>query len=563
MSSSMFTTWPAVPWDGPKAGETGANRLFDELYREFGVPFVFVPVPVLPGHLPFELPLTALELVELAHERQAAQLEEVDRDVWALALPVWQGGQLRGVAVARIVSAAGGTAAPSMLGKLLAQDSETGAAVLRRWAQAVVDRMRSGQGSEDKSNHGLILSTLPSLLSLLYGSSSRRAAAGGGSRVVASLLAGLCETLQLDSLAWIPAAPAQRPVLAGAVALDPAEYRRVVGRAIKRLRPFAPGCWLATVDEARRSYGIAPQCLIVAGNQSKPPGWLVAMCRWLDEGTARELAEALRPVAAAVANDQQFRQLSGQFKELLLGLMRALTAAIDAKDDYTRGHSHRVAKLAVLLGQQLGLDDTRCSNLYLAGLLHDIGKIGIDDAVLKKPGPLTPEEREHIMSHVEIGVAILEQVRWFRQLIPAVRHHHERYDGKGYPDGVAGEQISMDGRILAVADAFDAMYSDRAYRRRRDPEQIRKIFAEGAGSQWDPRVIEAAFRCWPSMIEVQDAASANSLVRAVEEAVRSGQHRMSLRSVPGPDSHPTAVHMPNPGRNAQNRPPDCGERGGA
>ena len=546
MSSSMFTTWAVVPWDRPKPGEPYGTVL-EQLENEFGIPFSLVPAPALPGQLPFDLPLQALEVIELAREQQAAQVEQIEPNGWLLALPVWHYQKPCSVAVARIQTGEDRQQS-TMVAKLLEHDPRSGSVILLRWAQAVVDRIRSGQARSKQPQTEALLSTLPAVLALLHGPGSSRHVSSG--RALAGLLSGLCETLRFDSLAWIPAAPSHRPVLAGAVALEPANYRRLVARVLKRQRPFQPGCWLVAVDEARSAYGTAPAALIVAGGQSKPTGWLVAIARWLDEETAPEIADALRPVAAAVANNQQFSMLSAQFKELLLGLMRALTAAIDAKDDYTRGHSHRVAKLAVLLGQQLGLDDTRCSNLYLAGLLHDIGKIGIDDAVLKKPGPLTPEEREHIMSHVEIGVAILEQVRWFRQLIPGVRHHHERFDGKGYPDGVAGEAISMDGRVLAVADAFDAMYSDRAYRRRRDPEQIRTIFREGAGTQWDPRVIEAAFRCWPSMIEIQDTSTSNSLVRAVEEAVQSGQHRMSLRS--GGDSYATAVHMPTRAEKSEN-----------
>ena len=544
MSSSTFSTWSGLSIVDSDRGIDKQDPVFKELYEQFGVPFVLVDQPALPGQLPLELPLQALEVVALAQESQSAQVEQLAPELWCLAIPVWREDRPAGVAVARIVVPSGGAPAPSLVGQLLASDACTGAAVLRRWAEAVARQMRTQPQCEYAAAHQWAHATLPAVLTLLHGATFQRRSSAG--HAIASLLAGVCETLQLESLAWIPANPGKRPMLAGAIALDPAEYRRLIARTLQEQKPTLPCCWLTEVQEVRRHYGRSVPCLIVASAPSRPAGWLVASGRGLREDVAAAVAEALCPLAAALGNNQQFATLSAQFKDLLLGLMKALTAAIDAKDDYTRGHSHRVAKLAVLLGQQLGLEDAHCSNLYLAGLLHDIGKIGIDDQVLKKPGPLTPEERQHIMSHVEIGVAILEQVRWFKQLIPGVRHHHERFDGKGYPDGVAGEQISMDGRILAVADAFDAMYSDRAYRRKRSPEEIYSIFQEGAGTQWDPRVIQAAFQCWGRMIEIQDCKESNSLIRAVEEAVRSGQNRFATRSMALSDGPATAVHAARP-----------------
>ena len=137
--------------------------------------------------------------------------------------------------------------------------------------------------------------------------------------------------------------------------------------------------------------------------------------------------------------------------------MRALTSAIDAKDPYTCGHSDRVARIAVRLAKELGCDAEMLHTLYMAGLLHDIGKIGIDDAVLRKPGKLTEAEFEHIKQHPELGYRILADIKQLADVLPAVLHHHEQWDGKGYPFKLAGDQIPLIARIVAVADAYDAM----------------------------------------------------------------------------------------------------------
>jgi len=183
-----------------------------------------------------------------------------------------------------------------------------------------------------------------------------------------------------------------------------------------------------------------------------------------------------------------------QQAELFAGVVRAMSSAIDAKDPYTRGHSDRVARVSVRLCQELGCDQETIRTIYLAGLLHDVGKIGIDDNVLRKPGKLTDAEYEHIKSHVEIGYRILRGLKKMGHLLPIVLHHHESWDGKGYPYGLTGNNIPYLARIVAVADAFDAMSSDRPYRKGMPDEKLDAIFQAGAGKQWDPDVVAAFFR---------------------------------------------------------------------
>ena len=207
-------------------------------------------------------------------------------------------------------------------------------------------------------------------------------------------------------------------------------------------------------------------------------------------------------------------------KGLVVGLTRSLTAAIDAKDAYTYGHSERVARVAVELARELELQDDEIRDAYLAGLLHDVGKIGICEAVLSKRGPLDSTEMDHMKQHVVIGCTILADLHAIRHLIPGVRSHHERYDGRGYPDGLKGDEIPLLARILAVADAYDAMNTSRPYRSGMQPERIEEILRSGAGSQWDTRVVDAYFRCREKVIAVRQKGVGESLRQALSCAVR-------------------------------------------
>jgi HD-GYP domain-containing protein (c-di-GMP phosphodiesterase class II) len=150
--------------------------------------------------------------------------------------------------------------------------------------------------------------------------------------------------------------------------------------------------------------------------------------------------------------------------------------------------------VAVRLAEELGLPPDERRRIHLAGLLHDIGKIGIKDEVLRKPGKLTPEEYEHIKLHPALGYEILKGLKKIQHVLPAVLHHHESWDGQGYPHGLAGEAIPLIARIIAVADAFDAMGSDRPYRKGMQDSVLDKILREGAGKQWDVRIVDAFFR---------------------------------------------------------------------
>ncbi len=223
-------------------------------------------------------------------------------------------------------------------------------------------------------------------------------------------------------------------------------------------------------------------------------GWMAVFNHVDDAEFGTVEASLLSSVGAILGIHSGNIELYRQQAEFLAGVVRALSSAIDAKDPYTCGHSDRVARVAVRLAQEIGCDQKTLNTIYLSGLLHDIGKIGIDDQVLRKPGKLTDEEYEHIKTHVRIGERILSDLKKLDDVLPVVLHHHESWDGKGYPSGLAAENVPLCARIVAVADAFDAMGSDRPYRKGMPDERIDEIFRSGAGGQWDPNVVAAFFR---------------------------------------------------------------------
>ncbi|MEA1951129.1 MAG: HD-GYP domain-containing protein, partial [Planctomycetota bacterium] len=215
-------------------------------------------------------------------------------------------------------------------------------------------------------------------------------------------------------------------------------------------------------------------------------------------------ASLLSSVGAILGIHSGNIDLYRQQAEMFSGVVRALTSVIDAKDRYTRGHSDRVARIAVRLASEIGCPEETLKSIYLAGLLHDIGKIGIDDQVLRKPGKLSDEEYEHIKSHVEIGYRILFDLKQMDDVLPVVLYHHEAWDGGGYPHRLPREEIPLAARIVAVADSYDAMSSDRPYRKGMPEERIDEIFREGSGTQWDPQVVEAFYAARDDICQIAD-----------------------------------------------------------
>jgi putative nucleotidyltransferase with HDIG domain len=168
----------------------------------------------------------------------------------------------------------------------------------------------------------------------------------------------------------------------------------------------------------------------------------------------------------------------------------AMVRALEAKDAYTHGHSERVAILTSRLASAIGLSEEIQDRLLQAGMLHDLGKIAVKESILHKPSQLTDEEFAHIKSHPVVGEEILQYLKFAQKLLPAVRHHHENFTGGGYPDGIAGEEIPLDARLMAVADSYDAMTSNRPYRDGMSSRQALNILTEDKLGQWQPDLVE-------------------------------------------------------------------------
>jgi putative nucleotidyltransferase with HDIG domain len=182
-------------------------------------------------------------------------------------------------------------------------------------------------------------------------------------------------------------------------------------------------------------------------------------------------------------------------RDLFYGTVQALSQAIDAKDGFTRGHADRVSRIAGAIARELGIPERDIEQIELAGLLHDIGKIGVEDRILMKPARLDPDEQELMRRHPIYGASILEPSASLRPLVPIVLHHHENFDGTGYPEGLKGEEIPIGSRILIVADTYEAMTSDRIYRKAPGHERAMEQLNRYKGTQFDPVIVRALHTC--------------------------------------------------------------------
>jgi len=202
-----------------------------------------------------------------------------------------------------------------------------------------------------------------------------------------------------------------------------------------------------------------------------------------------QLTESFNEMTALItAQKNSLSRYASDLEEAYVSTIRVLAAAIDARDTYTLGHSTRVAQLSVDLGRDLGLNASELEELEIACLFHDVGKIKIPDSILLKKGELDIQEKREMMRHPEYGAEILSNARTLLKYIPAVRHHHERYDGAGYPDGLVGQKIPLTAAIISLADMYDAVTSDRPYRKALSEEQAQAEIVALAGMQFDPEL---------------------------------------------------------------------------
>lgn len=242
--------------------------------------------------------------------------------------------------------------------------------------------------------------------------------------------------------------------------------------------------------------GLAVRTLVTVPIRSRERVAAVLCC--LGSRPCPPFGDAERAFFAALASlvglGLERQPLAASLTKGVLDTVQALAVAIEAKDPYTKGHVQRVTQYAVALGDELGLSPGEIRTLQFGAMLHDIGKIGIRAEVLNKPGALTEAERAHIRSHPIVGEQIIAEVDFLQDVRPCIRHHQERYDGSGYPDGLKGEAIPLLARIIAVADVFDALTTDRPYRRALPVERALTLLQEETGQAFEPKVVEALCR---------------------------------------------------------------------
>jgi len=218
-----------------------------------------------------------------------------------------------------------------------------------------------------------------------------------------------------------------------------------------------------------------------------PAGGIIFRPEALHEQQARIVSSVASSIAVALKD----AGVPEALEDPDLQVLATVGAAAEIKDRYIRGHPERTSERAVALAQEMGLSPERVRDIRVAGLLHDIGKVTVSEGILNKPGKLTKREFASIKDHPIVGATLISQVRGFERLVPTVRHHHERFDGKGYPDGLAGEEIPLEARILSVVDVFDALTHQRSYRKAQTKEHAIAELERGAGTQFDPAVVEA------------------------------------------------------------------------
>jgi putative nucleotidyltransferase with HDIG domain len=210
-----------------------------------------------------------------------------------------------------------------------------------------------------------------------------------------------------------------------------------------------------------------------------------------------ELAETFNRMADDIQQHiADLKAASEENRQLFLDSIEMIAAAVDAKDPYTKGHSGRVSQYSVALAKELGLPEEEVDKVRISATLHDVGKIGVEDRVLKKPGVLTNEEFEIMKRHTVMGFEIVRQVKRLAEMLPGIRWHHEALNGKGYPDGLKGDDLPLMVRIIAVADTFDAITTDRPYQAGRDFPSAMEILRKHAGAKYDPIVVDALFSAY-------------------------------------------------------------------
>jgi HD-GYP domain-containing protein (c-di-GMP phosphodiesterase class II) len=316
---------------------------------------------------------------------------------------------------------------------------------------------------------------------------------------------------------WFPGASLAPVECLGDPPLAP-EWCRAFARRLLDETPGVEGRLLRS-ELPPQAGGPSPRSAVMARLSKSEGSWLVAVnfapARAFHAGDAKVLG-LIRQV---LLNQSRRDRLHGRLADTLQWLVQCLTLSIDSKLPHCQGHSVRVAQVAVQVGRHMGLPRPVLSDLYFAGLLHDIGMTGVREAVLLKPGPLNDEETAEVRRCPVVADRILAGIGQLSHLRPAVRGLHERYDGRGYPDGLAGEAIPLMARILSVADSVDVMVSPRPYHSALSLAESEARIADGAGGQWDPHVVRHFLACRPAIEPIWRGGAAAGPVPGARTAV--------------------------------------------
>lgn len=411
--------------------------------------------------------------------------------------------------------------------------------ILDQWNHSLHDRA----SNMEEDRFALTLRTVLEVGDLLRSADSSR----HGGKTPSEILQRASQLVPSETVLWIPASSEEPVIIDGKSRVSSTDVRELAALLLRHPDWDTSECLIlnnlhATLLEARFPHFV--NLMAVSNSPGHDAGILIAINKFngsrsdhhpveTDPDTSstlhltaiapfRRLDSALLvPFAALLGGQSRRFRRQRQIQDLFTGLTRSLVAAIDAKDPYTCGHSERVGRIAVEIGREMGLQELELSDLYLGGLLHDIGKIGVPDSILAKREPLTPWEFDQIRQHVIIGFRILADFRAISHLLPQVLYHHERVDGTGYPEGLLGDQIPLSARILAVADGYDAMSSARPYRDALTRQAVEDALDHGRNFQWDAKVVEAFFRSRERIYAIQRKGVGNSICFSLENAFRT------------------------------------------
>lgn len=271
----------------------------------------------------------------------------------------------------------------------------------------------------------------------------------------------------------------------------------IAGEVVRARSPYRSRCLAADPLAVDRELvaGLGPGlCTPLLSSEGEVVGTLLVGRRCGAPDFSGDEERLLQTLAEMGGNALQRARLFEQLEEAYLQAMVALNRALDARDSATGQHSNHIAVLATAVAEALGCSREERTEIWWAGILHDIGKLAVPDEILRKPGPLTEEERKVVSRHPVVGAEIVAPLRRLARVVPLVRSHHERWDGTGYPDGLVGEQIPLGARVLAVVDAYVAMTEQRPYRPARSHQEALEELRRQAGAQFDPQVVEAFCR---------------------------------------------------------------------